>query len=143
MKSLMNRAGFRAGQVAKELGVQPQTVHAWFAGKRRVPPEMRQKMAEMFGVDQREFYAQEPAVRDEASRIIAEALQRIAGGESVEAAFLAAAEGKGQLAGSETGDVKDGAGKLLAYLNDEAGGDWKSLPPERRLAMVEKLLSGV
>ena len=47
-----------ARAVAEYLGVQPQEVSDWRAGRRTCPPDMRARMAKLCGMDPREELAE-------------------------------------------------------------------------------------
>lgn len=151
MKQAARRAGLSAYKIAKALDVYPPTVYDWWRSKYRPSPANLRAYAELVGMKMDEVQdgmviadreTWEAEVKDTASQIVLEALERIARGEDPGLAFGAATGGAEQLTGAEREAVLAGAGQLLLYLNEAAGGDWQSLPPDRRLQIVDQLIQG-
>ena len=151
MKKAAQRSGLSAYKIAHSLGVYAPTVYGWWRSKYRPSPANLKAYANLVGMRMDELSdgmviadreSWEAEVKDTASQIVLEALGRMARGEAPEAAFAAATGGVEQLTDAEREAIQAGAGKLLTYLNEAAGGDWKSLPPEKRLEIVDRLLQG-
>jgi transcriptional regulator with XRE-family HTH domain len=151
MKKAALRAGLSAYKIARELEVYPPTVYDWWRSKYRPSPTNLRAYADLVGMRMDELSdgmviadraSWDAEVKDTASQIVLEVLGRIAQGETPEAAFAAATGGVEQLTDAERKAIEDGAGKLLTYLNEDSGGDWKSLPPEKRLEIVDHLIQG-
>jgi len=138
--------GLSAYAIARKLGVSHTTAYGWLEGKFRPGREHLPGLARLLEVTMGEISTEGAEFAAERSREVAAALLRV-----VEACL--AGEGIVPATTAETGEAAPflpeelalveqlTAADLIAYFDERAGGAFRDLPVDRKLALIQTILN--